>query len=238
MLEGQRVLVLGGTSGIGLATARTALDAGAAVTIGGRDPRRLEAALTALDGRAQGIRVDATDRASLEAMLAAVGKLDHLVLSVATGGGAGPLATLDLTALQQAIEGKLLAFLRALQVALPYLRKDGSVTFVTAASARAAAPGTAGLAANNGALNVAVAPLAVELAPLRVNAVCPGIVETPIFERWPEELRERFFERARATPVGRIGRPEDIAKAILFLMTDDFVTGTLLDCDGGIRLGG
>lgn len=238
MLEGQRVVVLGGTSGIGLATAKAALDAGAMVTIGGRDRARLDAAMATLGGSAEGAIVDATDRGSLEAALERIGRLDHLVLSVATGGGAGPIASLDLEVLRRAMEGKVLAFLRALQVALPRLRADGSVTFVTAASARAAAPGTAGLAANNGALNAAVAPLAVELAPLRVNAVCPGVVHTPIFDKWPAEMRERFFARTKTTPVGRVGRPEEIARAILFLMTDEFVTGTLLDCDGGIRFGG
>lgn len=236
LLEGQHVVVLGGTSGIGLATAKAALAAGARVTVAGRDRARLTAALDELQGRGQGFCLDATDRTALDAFFGGtIGGFDHLVLSVATGGGAGLFRDLDLAVLQRAIEGKVIAFFQALQAALPTIRTDGSVTMVTAGSARGAGRGTAGLAANNGALNASIAPLAVELAPLRVNAICPGLVQTPIFDNWPEEVRERVFARIRTTPVGRVGQPAEIAAGILFLITNSFVTGTVLDVDGGIR---
>lgn len=92
--------------------------------------------------------------------------------------GSGPIATLDPEQLAAGFEGEFWPFPRILQAALPHLRADGSVTFVTASSARAAFPGTAGLAAINGALEAMVPPLAVELAPLRVNAVSPGVIDT------------------------------------------------------------
>ena len=229
-------MVLGGTSGIGLAAAKAALAAGAKVTIAGRDPARLARALAELEGRAEGHCLDATDRSALDTFFGkTLGAFDHLVLSVATGGGAGLFRELDLAILRRAIDGKVIAFLQAMQAALPTIRADGSITMVTAASARGAGRGTAGLAANNGALNATVAPLAVELAPLRINAICPGLVQTPIFDHWPEEIREQVFARIRTTPTGRIGRPEEIAAGILFLIINCFVTGTVLDVDGGIR---
>lgn len=234
-LDGERVLVIGGTSGIGLATARAAALAGARVAIAGRDRERLDRALGALPAGVEGHALDAADRIALERLGERLGRLDHLVLSIATGGGAGPFRTLDLEVLRRAIAGKVLAGLGALQALLPALRTDGSVTFVTAASARAALPGTVGLAALNGALDAAVPPLAVELAPLRVNAVAPGVTLTPIFERWPAAERERFLERPRAAPAGRPGRPEEVARAILALLANAYVTGVVLVVDGGLR---
>jgi NAD(P)-dependent dehydrogenase (short-subunit alcohol dehydrogenase family) len=235
-LEGQHVVIIGGSSGMGLATAELALMAGARVTIAGRSGERLERAASVLGGKARTAMVDATSRPAVEGLFATIEPVDHLVLSVATGGGGGSFRELDLDSLRRAVEGKLFAFLECLQAALARLRADGSVIFVTAASARMAAPGTAGIAANNGALNAAVGPLAVELAPLRINAVCPGIVDTPIFEAWDPALKAKFFERADASPAGRPGRPEEVAEAILMLMTNGFITGTLIDIDGGMHL--
>lgn len=237
-LTGERVVILGGTSGIGLATARLSALAGARVIVAGRDAAKLERALAELPERCEGRCVDATDRAGLDRLAAALGRIDHLVLAVAAGGGAGSFRDLDLAALRRVVEGKAWAFLESLQAFLPTLRSDGSVTLVTAATARAAFPGTAGIAFNNGALNAIVPPLAVELAPLRVNAVCPGVIETPIFARWPEAERERFFARARAAPLARPGCPEEVARAILFLIEDPYVTGVMLEVDGGMRLTG
>ncbi len=234
-LDGERVLVIGGTSGIGLATARAAAAAGARVAIAGRDPAKLERALAELPAGVEGFRVDATDRPALDRLAAELGFLDHLVTSFAAGGGAGSFAGLDLRALRRTVEGKAWAVLEALQALLPVLRRDGSITLVTAATARAALPGTVGIAFNNGALDAIVAPLAVELAPIRVNAVAPGVIETPIFAAWPEAERARFFARARATPLGRPGRPEEVARAIVMLLATPYVTGVRLEVDGGLR---
>jgi NAD(P)-dependent dehydrogenase (short-subunit alcohol dehydrogenase family) len=143
----------------------------------------------------------------------------------------------DRRALRQAFDGKFFAHVKAIQAALPRLRPDGSVTIVSAASARAAFPGTVALAAANGALEAIVPPLAVELAPLRVNAVSPGVIDTPWWAGMPEDQRRAYFDAAAAiTPVRRVGRAEDVADAIAYLAGATFVTGTVLECTGGLNL--
>jgi NAD(P)-dependent dehydrogenase (short-subunit alcohol dehydrogenase family) len=236
-LEGSKVIIFGGTSGIGLATASLAAQSGANVVIVGRDPDRLAGALAKLPPGTTGTNVDAGDSAAVAEFFRNTGAFDHLVLSISSGGGAGPFAKLDIQGLKKPIDGKLLAQLSAAQLSLGTLAADGSITFVTAASARAAFPGTVGLAAINGALNAAAVTLALELKPRRVNVVSPGIVETPIWSHFPEEQRRNLLEReAQALPVGRIGQPGEVAQAIVMLMGNGFMTGAIIDCDGGARV--
>jgi NAD(P)-dependent dehydrogenase (short-subunit alcohol dehydrogenase family) len=136
-----------------------------------------------------------------------------------------------------AFAGKTVAHLHAVVAALPTLVADGSVTLVTAASAQSAMPGTVGLAAVNGALEVAVGPLAAELAPRRVNAVSPGVIETEWWDELPQQARQEAFATfaARAL-VRRNGQPADVAQAIVALLENGFITGVVLPCDGGLRL--
>lgn len=235
-LKDRHVVVLGGTSGIGYAVALACGQAGAKVTIGSRDAARVAAAVRTLSATAASRDVDATDRGALDGFFAGAGALDHLVLSVSSGGGAGLFRELDMDGLRRALDGKFWAYVNAVQAALPHLARQGTITMITAGSARVATPATAGLAASNGALNAMVPTLALELAPVRVNAVCPGIITTPIFERWTDELRGEFTRRAEAAPAGRPGRPDEVAQVVVMLLENEFVTGTLLDVDGGIRL--
>ncbi|MEU8514410.1 SDR family oxidoreductase [Kitasatospora sp. NPDC048722] len=237
LFAGQRVVVMGGSSGIGEAAATAFAADGAEVVITGRDRGRLDAAVARIGGRTTGAPVDATDTEAVAAFFAGGGTVDHLVLAVSGAAGSGPFARLDLADLAHGFDAKFWPQVRVLQAALPHLRADGSVTLITAASARAAIPGTAGLAAINGALEAMVPPLAVELAPLRVNAVSPGVVDTPWWERVPEEQRKALFDGlAATTPVGRVGRPEDVARAIHMFAANTFVTGVVLDCTGGANL--
>jgi NAD(P)-dependent dehydrogenase (short-subunit alcohol dehydrogenase family) len=236
--DGQRVVIIGASAGIGEATARAFAERGAAVTITGRSKERLDQAARRIGRPVLAAEVDATNREALDAFFATAGPVDHLVLSASPGAvGAGPFATLDEADLRQAFDGKVFAHVKAIQAALPRLRPDGSVTLVTAASARAAFAGTAALAAANGALEAMVPPLAVELAPLRVNAVSPGIIDTHWWDGLPEEQRRAYFESAAAaTPVRRVGQPGDVADAIVYLAGAGFVTGTVLECTGGAGL--
>jgi NAD(P)-dependent dehydrogenase (short-subunit alcohol dehydrogenase family) len=236
-LNGQQVVVMGGSSGIGEATAALFAAEGAEVVITGRDQQRLDRAVERIDGKVTAHTVDATDPGQVTSFFAETPEIDHLVLTVSSSSGAGPFATLDFADLQAGFEGKFWPYVRILQTALPKMRADGSVVFVTAASARAALVGSAGLAAINGALEAMVPPLAVELGPLRVNAVSPGVVDTPWWDNVPTEIREELFRSATETlPVGRVGRPEDIARAILLLSTNRYITGTVLEAAGGVHL--
>lgn len=236
-LSGQKIIVFGGTSGIGFATARLAAESGADVVITGRDGARLNKALNELGGQASGETVDATDRQALDEFFSRNGAFNHLVLSISSGGGAGPFATLDVPGLLEPMKGKVIAQLQAAQAALKTLAPDGSITFVSAASARAAFAGTAGLAAINGALNAAAATLALELKPRRVNVVSPGIVDTPIWSHFPEAQRRNLLDsEAQKLPVGRIGRAEEVAQSIVMLLGNGFITGSVIDCDGGARV--
>ncbi|WP_026341374.1 SDR family oxidoreductase [Actinomadura atramentaria] len=234
-LTGQRVLIMGGGSGIGAAAAALFAARGAEVVITGRTPDRLDAAAASIEGKVTARRVDAASEREVADFFAEDVSYDHLVLAVSGGSGAGPFAGLDLDALRGAFEAKVFPQLRVLQAALP--RLTASATLVTASSARAALPGTAGLAAVNGALEAAVRPLAVELAPLRVNAVSPGVIDTPWWDAVPAERRAAMFAAsAAALPVGRVGRPEEPAEAIVFAATNGFVTGQVIEVNGGLTL--
>jgi NAD(P)-dependent dehydrogenase (short-subunit alcohol dehydrogenase family) len=235
-LQDQRVVVMGGTSGIGLATAKVACTFGAEVIITGRDEQKLQRAVAELGDGARGLPVDAAEREQLERVLTEIGQLDHLVLALGGAAGGGPIASLDLGELRAGFEGKFWPHLAALQVALPNIRSAGSVTVVSAGSAGAPYAGAAGLAAINGALSAMVPALAVELRPIRVNAVAPGVIDTPWWHGLPEEARNAVFSRyGAAAPVGRIGEPEDVAQAIISILSNRFITGTVLTVDGGLR---
>ena len=232
----RRLAVLGGSAGIGLAVARRMAAAGAEVTLGGRDRQRLDDACGLLDAAA-GIVVDAEDPSSLGAFFADAGPIDDLVITVTRRGGAGPVGALAETDLVGAFAGKPVAHLRAIALALPTLSEHGSITLVTAGSAQSAFPGTVGLAAVNGALEAAIGPLAVELAPRRVNAVSPGVIETDWWSAMPDDDRAATLATfAARAPVGRNGAADDVAGAIAALIDNTFITGVVLPCDGGLRL--
>ncbi|GAB7129171.1 SDR family oxidoreductase [Silvimonas sp. JCM 19000] len=231
-LQQQRVVVMGGSSGIGLATAKRMAAAGAEVIATGRSLARLQAALP---GHLTGVAVDATDRAALDAFFATTGPIDHLVLALGGGAGAGEFRELELAQLRHGFEAKFWPQLNALQASLAVLR--GSVTLISAISARMAMPGVAGLAAINGALEAMVGTLARELSPLRVNAVAPGVVDTPWWDDKPAGFKAAVFDQQAATlPVRRVGQADDIAHAVQFLSENGFVSGTVIECDGGLHL--
>jgi NAD(P)-dependent dehydrogenase (short-subunit alcohol dehydrogenase family) len=232
----QHAVIIGGSSGIGLATARHLLSSGMNVTITGRSAPRLEEALKSLPG-AQGVVMDAASTDTLNETLSGIGAFDHLVLALGSGKGFGPFTSVSVADVRKGFEEKVFPHFAVAQAALPFLRKDGSITFISAVSAHAAAPGTAGIGAANAAVAMFVPILAAELRPLRVNGVSPGVVDTPWWDFLPSEQRTAVFaEYAAKTPVGRVGRPEDVAQAVAFLVTDSFMTGHVIVCDGGLRL--
>ncbi|WP_067569528.1 SDR family oxidoreductase [Nocardia acidivorans] len=233
----QRVVVMGGSSGIGEATAALFAAERAEVVITGRTQDKIDAALARIGGKSTGYRMDAADQADITAFFAQSGPIDHLVIAVSGAAGSGAFADLDLDELEAGFLQKFWPQVRILKAALPHLTSTGSVTLVTAASARAAFAGTSGLAAINGALEAMIRPLAVELAPARINAVSPGVIDTPWWDRVPEAQRRDLFDGlAATTPVGRVGHPDEIARAIHSLATNGFITGVVLDVTGGANL--
>ncbi|RAZ90717.1 short-chain dehydrogenase [Mesorhizobium hawassense] len=232
----EHCVIIGGSSGIGLATARRLVSPAMKVTITGRNEEKLKSAWKSLDGTVDKAAFDATRPDEVRQFFAELGPFDHLVLAASGGKGLGPFATLDLADIGSGVEEKIRPQLSCLQAALPTLNKAGSVTFISAVSAQITAPGVAGIGAINGMLLTVAPILAVELKPLRVNVVAPGVIDTPWWDFLPHEQRQAVFaEYAGKTPVGRIGRAEDVAEAIAFLVSNGFMTGQVLTCDGGLR---
>ncbi|GCF07131.1 SDR family oxidoreductase [Dictyobacter arantiisoli] len=213
------------------------VEAGAEVTITGRNPEKINTAVALLGERAHGSVVDAASIPQLQTFFREHGAFEHLVIAVSGAAGGGAFHSLDLQDLRHGFEAKFWPQIAVAQTSLQILQRDGSITFITAGSSRQALPGTVGLAAINGALDAMIPTLAVELRPLRVNAVSPGIIVTPWWDRVSEDFRNDFFAQSAAgTPVGRVGQPEDVAQTIIFLIQNTFVTGSIIDCDGGARL--
>jgi len=226
-----RAVVMGGTAGIGLATAEKLTAAGVGVTVTGRDPARLADVASKF---ADAERIDGTDRAAVAAFFKRFGAFEHLVLAFSPGPvGLGPIREIDMNDVETAFAGKLFAYLDAIRQA----QVTESITMISAASARAALPGSVTLAAVNGAIERIVSPLAAELAPVRVNAVSPGVVDTAWWSFLPEDQRRAQFDTAAASvPVGRIGTAADIADAVGYLVGASLVTGTILPVDGGFTV--
>ncbi len=235
----KNAMIFGGSSGIGEATARALLVQGQQVSITGRDRAKLSAAEQRLSeyGQVRTAVVHALDRDSVQRAFEASGPVDHVVICVSGGKGAGLFRELNLNDVRDALEQKTIAQLTVAQVAAGHVREGGSITFVTAASARSVVRGTAGLAAVNGAIEALIPVLALELAPIRVNAVSPGIIETRWWDGVPATTRDALFETARATlPVRRIGVPEEVGELIATISSAGFITGSVYEIDGGSHL--
>jgi NAD(P)-dependent dehydrogenase (short-subunit alcohol dehydrogenase family) len=233
----QHVVIIGGTSGIGLAAAEILLREKFRVTISGRDPQRLANASKRLQNEAKAVAVDATNPTAVAALFSSLGSFDHLVLAFGSNKGLGPFATIGIEDVRLSFTEKVFPQFTCAQAAQNFLHPKGSITFLSAVSAFGAMPGAAGIGAANGAIATMVPTLARELKPLRVNAVAPGVIDTPWWD-WatPDQKATMFAEFARNTPVGRVGTPEEIGQTITFLIKNSFMNGQTIVCDGGIRL--
>lgn len=230
-------LIIGGSSGIGLATAVRLASAGDPVHIAGRTPARLATAAQQHPDLLPHT-LDANDAAAVDALLSELGSVDRLIVTLSGNLGAGSLGDLDLAALRQAFEEKFWPTLTAVKVSAPYVAEGGSITLVGAITGRTGMPGTAGIGALNAAVEGLVQPLAAELAPLRVNAVSPGYVDTPWWSTVPESDRHVMFAQIAASlPTRRIATADDVAQAVILLATNPNLTGTVIESDGGAHLG-
>jgi NAD(P)-dependent dehydrogenase (short-subunit alcohol dehydrogenase family) len=233
-LHGARVVVLGGTAGIGLATAHAAADLGAAVVVASSRKSTVDSALAVLPPGTDGRVLDLRDGNAIGAFFAGIGPFDHLVFTAGESLLVGPLADADLGAARSFFEIRFWAALTAVRCAAPLLRAGGSITLTSGTTAVRPAPGWTVPSGVFGAIEALTRALAVELAPIRVNAVRPGLVRTDLWRDLPEADRSALFESyAKVLPVGRTGQPEDLARTYVHLMRQQYSTGTVIPVDGG-----
>jgi NAD(P)-dependent dehydrogenase (short-subunit alcohol dehydrogenase family) len=228
------VVVLGGTSGIGLAIARRAAEAGATVTIASRNPVSVERALGELPAGVVGRAVDAGSSADVAAFFDGVGEFDHFVYTAADNLVGRTLDQITPELAAEFFDLRLFRAIDAVRLAVPHLRDGGSITMTSGTAAFKGGSGWGLGSAVCGAVNALVRSLAVELAPLRVNAVAPGVLRSPLWSAMSDEDREGMYASiAEALPLRRVAEPDDAAKAYLALMDQDYVTGTVAVVDGG-----
>ncbi len=237
MLQGKKVVIIGGSSGMGLTGAKKAAEQGAEVIVAGRSKAKLDAAEKAIEGHVKTYTVDLSTEKDTARFFDEIGRFDHLI--VTAGGAVGPSAFLesDLSTARAVFDGKFWAQYNAARYGARHINSDGSITFFSGVYSRRPSKGFAALAANNAAIEGLTRALAVELAPIRVNAVSPGLVKTPLYDSIPEDQRKAMYESvAGSLPVGRVGTPEDVAQTMIYLMENGYTTGLVVDVDGGSRL--
>lgn len=230
-LKDSRFLVVGGSSGIGFAVAIAAVRAGAAVTIASRSRAKLGSALAELGTTAKGLQLDTTDQAAVESFFASKAAWDHVVVSAAQTTS-GPVRKLSLSEAHATMDSK---FWGAYHVARSArIREHGSLCLVSGFRSARPSAHTVLQGAVNAALEALARGLALELAPIRVNAVSPGLIATPLWSGLAKADREAMFaSTAERLPVRSIGEPSDIANAVLFLACTPFATGSTVVVDGG-----
>ena len=235
-LSGKTVVIVGGKTGIGLGIARAALAAGATVIVASRR-------ITSTQDRPelaglQQVALDMRDEAAVRSAFAAIGPFDHLVVTAAPDVGSwGSFMDADMRGVRSYVEGKFLGTWACARYAAPLLRAGGTMTFLSGGMAVRPKPGFTAVTASFAAVEALAASLAVELAPTRVNTIRPGFVETDMWNFLPADVRAGMSQQVAASfPARRVGQAGDIAHAALFLMTNPYVTGTVLDVTGGENL--
>ncbi|HRE03035.1 MAG TPA: SDR family oxidoreductase [Ilumatobacteraceae bacterium] len=234
-LDGRTVMIVGGTSGLGLATARRLKDAGAVLAIVGRDAAKVADARRLLGPDVTVESVDAADASALHAFVAGLDKIDH-VISFAGLQPAAPIGQADHAMFASAFDARVWAARNCCAAAIDRMPPHGSFTFCSGLSAvRPRAGRSAGAVAT--AVESFARAMAVELAPIRVNAICPGAFDTEVLRRAFGADHEAALARiARSVPLGRVGQPDEIAHAIEFLICNTYTTGITLRVDGGALL--
>jgi NAD(P)-dependent dehydrogenase (short-subunit alcohol dehydrogenase family) len=233
-LDGKRVVILGGTSGIGLATARAAQREGAAVVIASSRRERLDRALASLRSDAEGEVVDVADEAQVRALFERIDAFDHLVFTAGESLQLEPLAAMQVERARGFVNVRFWGAFMAAKYGSPHIRPGGSITLTNGIAGLRPRKGWTVAASICGAMEALTRALAVELAPIRVNAVCPGTVRTELWSGMTESARETMYrDVAQRLPVGRVGEADDLAETYLYLMREGFSTGQVLVVDGG-----
>jgi NAD(P)-dependent dehydrogenase (short-subunit alcohol dehydrogenase family) len=236
-LNGQRVVILGGTSGIGFATAKAAQREGATLVVASSRKERVDRAVTALERGAEGHVIDLSDEAQMEQFFARIGAFDHLVFTAGESLQLQPLHEMRFDRARGFANLRFWGAFMAAKYGSPHIRPGGSITLTNGIAGLRPQKGWTLGASICGAMEALTRALAVELAPIRVNAVCPGFVRTELWSNMDEAGREAMFRAAgQALPVGRIGEADDLAEAYLYLMREGFSTGQVIVVDGGAVL--
>jgi NAD(P)-dependent dehydrogenase (short-subunit alcohol dehydrogenase family) len=233
----KRVVIVGGSSGIGLAVAKEAALQGADVVIVSSKAERIQEAIQSIGRDVRGEAVDVSDEKAVESFFTNIGAFDHLVFTAGDSLQLHELAATDLKQARHAFELRYWAALAAVKYGSPHIRKGGSIVLTTGVAGRRPHKGWAVAASVCGTIEALTRALAVELAPIRVNAVSPGVVRTNLWQNMSADEREQLFESVgKRLPVGRVGEAHDIAQAYLFLMQEGFSTGQTVVVDGGTVL--
>ncbi|MDX8454628.1 SDR family oxidoreductase [Mesorhizobium sp. VK9D] len=239
-LTGKKIIVVGGSSGIGFGVAAAALESGAEVVIVGRSKDKLKAAENRLAGagRVKGIAADIANEADVVRLFEEAGAFDHLVATAGTPPPSYPIGEADMDFVRQFVDGKLIGAVMLAKHAVGTLDKGGSMIFTSGINKdRPPVPGGSVVSAVAGSFTYFARALALELAPTRVNIVSPGWVDTEMWDEIVGRAKSGYFEQMGARiPAGRIASPADIAPAYLYLMQSAFMTGETIHIDGGQRL--
>lgn len=232
-LAGKNVVVIGGTAGIGLATAMAASELGAKVWAVGRSAAHIAKAKAAGKGKFEVRQADTHDAAALEAIFKEVGTIDHLV-SAAVGGERTLKPFLEQTEAQfKAAYDKFWGYAKVVRTGAPYLADDAAITLVSGSPARKIKPAQSALSCVGASVENLVRCLAVEMAPVRVNVVSPGTIATAMFDWMGEDKESKLSDMTGGHLIKRAGTPEEVAAGLIFVMQNEFVTGTTVDVDGG-----
>ncbi|MFE4045991.1 SDR family oxidoreductase [Priestia megaterium] len=233
MLKGKKIVIIGGSSGIGFESAKQVIAQGAEVIIASRSKNKLQNAKEQLGARATAFTLDTTQEQQVQSFFEKVGQFDHLVVSAAETSSGSFLDT-NTTQARQLFENKFWGQYYAAKYGAPKVLPHGSIILFSGVVAYKSMVGSSMLGAVNAAVSNLAQTLALELAPIRVNIISPGIIDTPSRNKMPEEIRNHFYATmGNKLPVKRIGRAEDVAQSVLYLLQNSFVTGTVLHVEGG-----
>ena len=233
-LKEKSILIVGGSSGIGRATADMAAQLGAKVHIASRSQDKLAQVAKEIGHGTQYSAVDMTDETAVKDWAASLPEIDYLVIS-ASSAAHGPFASAETGPLRDMFDAKFFGPYITAREVLPKLRKDGAIMMFSGVLSRRPGENCAGLGAVNGAVEALTRTMALELGPdLRVNCLSPGMVKTEAYAGVPDEAREAMYQSTgEALPVGRVGEPQEIAQAVLSSLTNGYLTGQIIDVDGG-----